>query len=158
MQCGWCGALNPKTRDDFDTPSCSDVDVSEALEATAQQKCSRLLDRTEALLERVCTRTCDSACARYLGWVVVFLVVALVCALGAVGVYPVIYGTFQGRPLQVNVLVTLTLTFNVLYNYYYAATLCAGSVAQYYRLKPAPHAFSNFTFCGKCVAPPPLFA
>lgn len=156
VQCGWCGAINPRNRS---KPS-KDKSNGGAPEAkSAVSKIGRCLDKTEAWLEKVvCCEGSDSG-TNWFKWACTLVVVftsGLIGTIGVLGAYPVLYDLMPS-PFwyAINATVTMVFEVNIMFNYYAAVLKPGGAVQQFYDLSAVPpprNSFDNFTYCGKCVS------
>lgn len=117
--------------------------------------CSAFLDRMEDRLATACT--CSGGVATAAGWLVVLVVVAIVTAIGTLGVYPVLWDLCRHVGVfAANVAVTAALLFNIFFNYGLAVTRSPGRVDEFYDITQRPPqqgTLNDFTYCSKCVTP-----
>ena len=156
MQCGWCGAINPRTRDKAKSKDQDGVSTSKAT-----SKCGRCLDSTEAFLEKtLCCEGSDSG-TNWFQWLCTLVVAftsALIATIGIFGVYPVLHDLISSPVwYAVNTAVAVVLEVNIFFNYYAAVLKPAGAVQDFYDLTEVPpsrNSFDGFTYCAKCVSCP----
>lgn len=157
VQCGWCGAINPRTR----KSKSKGEDGASTSKATS--KCGRCLDKTESFLEQtLCCEGSDTG-NNWFQWVCTLVVAftsALIATIGIFGAYPVLHDS-NSSPFWyvVNTAVAIVLEVNIFFNYYGAVLRPAGAVQDFYDLTEVPpsrNCFDSFTYCQKCASSSPL--
>lgn len=153
MQCGWCGAINPRHR------RCSDsAHKPERPESLAKpissSRIGRACDKAEACLESALCCQCPDWLVQGVCLLIVTFTSALIASIGVFGVYPILYSICSSKILfALNASFAFFLEANIFFNYFTAVFRNAGRVSDFFDLTlvpPARSSFDDFTFCERC--------
>lgn len=154
VQCGWCGAINPKVRRSCDSAHSGKAEKPESLSKHVSTSClGRACDRAEACLESALCCQCPEWLVQGFCLLIVAFTSGLIGSIGIFGVYPVLYSVCSSRAMfALNASFAFFLEANIFFNYYTAVFRNAGRVTDFYNLRlvpPARNSFEDFTFCEK---------
>ena len=155
MQCGWCGAINPKLGRCSHSSHPPKPDKPESLsKPISTSTIGQICDRAEACLESTLCCQCPGWLVQGLCLLIVAFTSALIASIGVFGVYPVLYSVCSSKIVfALNASFAFFLEANIFFNYYTAVFRNAGRVADFFDLRlvpPARNSFDDFTFCEKC--------